>query len=132
MQTVCDFLKKAGCYFLATVDGERPRVRPFGTAAIYEGRLYIQMGRKKAVSRQIAVNPKVELSAFDAASGKWIRVAATLVDDPRIEVKAFMLEQYPQLKSMYRADDDNTQVLYLKDATATIFSSGGEPQVITF
>ena len=132
MQTVCDFLGKTGCYFLATADGDQPRVRPFGTAAIFEGKLYIQTGKKKDVSKQIAANPKVEICAFDQASGKWIRIAATLVDDPRVEAKEFMLEKYPSLKTMYKADDDNTQVLYLKDATATIYSFGGEPEIIRF
>ena len=132
MQTVCDFLGKTGYYFLATTDGDQPRVRPFGTAAIFEGKLYIQTGKKKDVSKQIAANPKAEICAFDQPSGKWIRIAATLVDDPRFEAKEFMLEKYPSLKTMYKADDDNTQVLYLKDATATIYSFGGEPEIIRF
>ena len=132
MQTVCDFLKKTGHYFIATTEGDQPRVRPFGTAAIFEGRLYIQTGKKKNVAKQIAANPKVEICAFDQPSGKWLRIAATLVDDPRIEAKAFMLEQYPSLKTMYKADDANTQVLYLKDATATFSSFGGDSQVVTF
>ena len=132
VQTACDFLKKTGHYFLATDDNGQPRVRPFGTAAIFEGKLYIQTGRKKDVSKQIAANPKVEICAYDPASGEWLRIAATLVEDPRVEAKAFMLEQYPMLKNMYRADDENTQVLYLKDATATLYSHGAEPRVMAF
>jgi len=130
MQEVYEFLKKAGSYFLATAEGDQPRVRPFGTAAIYDGKLYIQTGKSKDVSKQIAKNPKVEICAF--TDGKWIRIAATAVNDDRREAKVAMLEEYPSLKGMYSADDDNTQVLYLKDATATISSFSGSPQVIKF
>ena len=131
-QTVCDFLKNTGHYFLATADKDQPRVRPFGTAMIFEGRLYIQTGRSKDVSKQIAANPKVEICAFDQAAGKWIRIAATLVDDPRVEVKTRMLEEYPMLKNMYKADDENTQTLYIKDATATISSFAAAPVELAF
>ena len=132
VQTVCDFLKKTDYYFLATVDKDQPRVRPFGTAMVFEGKLYIQTGRSKDVSKQIAANSKVEICAFDQAAGKWIRIAATLVDDSRIEVKTLMLEAYPMLKNMYKADSEETQTLYLKDATATISSFAGAPVVLTF
>ena len=117
---VHDFLKKTGTYYLATVDGDQPRVRPFGTVLLYEGKLYIQTGKKKNVSRQIGRNGKVELCSFDGQ--RWLRLSGTLVNDDRIQVKSAMLDAYPGLKKMYRADDDNTQVLYFKDATA-VFSS---------
>ena len=73
MERVCKFLKDAGTYYLATVEGDQPRVRPFGTAHIFEGKLYIQTGKVKAVSRQLAANPKVEICAF--MKGKWLRLA---------------------------------------------------------
>ncbi|MDR1416521.1 MAG: pyridoxamine 5'-phosphate oxidase family protein [Prevotellaceae bacterium] len=132
MQEVCDFLKKCEHYFLATADGDQPRVRPFGTAVIFENKLYIQTGKKKDVSKQLQANPKVELCAFDPAAGKWLRIAATVVEDNRLEVKQYMLEQYPELKSMYSAEDNNTQALYLKDATATFSSYTGEPKEVKF
>ena len=124
MQEVYEFLKKAGTYYLATVEGDQPRVRPFGTVNIFDGKLYIQTGKIKPCSKQMAANPKIEICAF--TGGKWIRVAATAVNDDRIEAKESMLEAYPNLNAMYKADDDNTQVLWLKDATATI-SSFSEP-----
>ncbi len=130
MQEVYEFLKNCGTYYLATVEGDQPRVRPFGTVDIFEGKLYIQTGKVKAVSKQIQTNPKVELSAF--ADGKWLRVAGTLVRDDRVEAKKHMLDNYPELQSMYKADDDNTEVLYFKDATATFYSFTGEPKVIKF
>ena len=110
MQRVYDFLKKAGTYYLATVDGDQPRVRPFGTVNIYDNKLYIQTGKKKDVSKQIQANPKVEISAF--LEGKWIRVSGELVRDDRREAKADMLDKYPSLQSSYSADDDNTEVFY--------------------
>lgn len=130
MQEVYEFLKNAGTYYLATVEGSQPRVRPFGTVDIFEGKLYIQTGKVKDVSKQIQANPNVELCAFD--NGTWLRVAGTLVRDDRVEAKAHMLDAYPGLQHMYSATDDNTEVLYFKDATATFSSFTEEPKVIQF
>lgn len=130
IERVCTFMKEAETYYLATVDGDQPRVRPFGTINLFEGKLYIQTGKVKDVSKQLAVNPKAELCAFK--NGEWLRVAATLVNDDRIEPKVDMLENYPSLKAMYDANDSNTQVLYLKDATATFSSFTAAPETVTF
>ena len=130
MQEVCEFLKNAGTYYLATVDGDQPRVRPFGTAHIFEEKLYIQTGKSKDVSKQIQANPKVEICAFKG--GKWLRLSGTLVRDDRREAKASMLDAYPMLKGRYSADDDNTEVLYFKDATATFSSFTEPPRTVTF
>ena len=130
MKEVYDFLKKCETYYLATTEGDQPRVRPFGTIEMFEGKLYFQTGKVKDVSKQIGANPKVELCGM--TDGKWIRVEATAVEDNRIEVKQLVLDSYPMLKERYSADDENTQVFYLKDATATISSFAGEPKVIKF
>jgi uncharacterized pyridoxamine 5'-phosphate oxidase family protein len=130
MQEVLDFLKKAGTYYLATADGDQPRVRPFGTAHIFDGKLYIQTGKSKPCAQQMAKNPKVEICAM--SEGSWIRIAAKTITDDRLEAKQSMLDAYPMLKERYSAEDDNTNVLYLQDATATIESFGGEPKVIKF
>lgn len=119
MEEVIKFLKECGAYFLATVDGDQPRVRPFGTANIFEGKLYIQTG-------------KVEICAMNAAGNEWVRVAGTLVRDDRREPKVDMLEHYPELKSMYSPDDDNTETLYFKDATATFYSFTAAPRTVKF
>ena len=130
MQEVCEFLKKCGTYYLATVDGDQPRVRPFGTIHIFEDKLYIQTGKSKDVSKQIQKNPKVELCGF--TEGKWIRVAGELVRDDRVEAKQSMLDAHPSLKNMYSAEDDNTEVLYFKNATATFSSFTDAPKTVTF
>lgn len=130
MNEVYEFLKKCGTYYLATVEGDQPRVRPFGTVNIFDGKLYIQTGKVKEVSKQIQANPKVEICAF--ADGTWVRVAGKLVRDERLEAKVSMLEQYPHLKAMYSAEDDNTEVLYLTEATATFSSFGAAPKTVTF
>ena len=124
MEEVCKFLKECGTYYLATEDGNQPRVRPFGTAHIFDGKLYIQTGKKKDVAHQIAKNPKVELCGFK--DGRWLRVSATLVEDDRREARASLLDAYPELKKMYNPDDGNTVVYYLSKATA-VFSSFTEP-----
>ncbi len=123
-------MKKSGTYYLATIDGDQPRVRPFGTVHIFENKLYIQTGKKKSVSRQMMKNPKIEICSMN--DGKWIRIQAVAVEDDRVEAKQSMLDAYPNLKSMYSATDDNTQVLYLKNATATISSFTSEPKTIKF
>ncbi len=128
MQRVCDFLKKAGVYYLATVDGDQPRVRPFGTVNIFEGRLYIQTGKVKPVAKQIEANPKAEICAM--TGGEWIRVSGTLVEDDRFEAKKSMLDAYPDLRNMYDENDGNTAVYYFKDAVAVISSFTHEPETI--
>lgn len=132
MEEVCKFLKDCGYYFLATADGDQPRVRPFGTVNIFEGKLYIQSGKKKNVARQIAENPKVEICAFNAGRGNWIRVETTLVPDERVEAKASMLDAHPSLKKMYAADDDNTIVYFMTKTKATISSFSEPEKVIEF
>jgi uncharacterized pyridoxamine 5'-phosphate oxidase family protein len=130
MQEVYDFLKKAGTYYLATVEGDQPRVRPFGTVNIFDNKLYIQTGKVKPVSKQIAKNPKIEICAMNA--GQWIRVQAEAVSDDRLAAKESMLAAYPNLKNMYSATDNNTNVLYLKNAVATISSFTAPAKVIKF
>ena len=131
MKQVCQFLKDAGTYYLATVEGDQPRVRPFGTVNIFEDKLYIQTGKGKAVATQIAKNPKVEICAMKG--DEWIRVAATLVEDDRVEAQESMLNAYPNLRAMYKTGKDgNTVVYYLKDATATISSFSHAPIEIQF
>ena len=130
MNRVCDFIKSAGVYYLATVEGDQPRVRPFGTIHIFEDKLYIQTGKIKNVSRQLAANPKAELCAFK--DGVWLRVSCELVEDDRLEPKKSMLDAYPNLRGMYDENDGNTQVLYLKDAVVTFSSFTAEPETYTF
>ena len=130
MKRVLEFLKKADVYYLATVEGDQPRVRPFGTAHEFEGRLYIQTGKVKPVSHQIAENPKAEICAF--IDGAWVRIACTLVEDDRTEAKKSMLDAYPMLRGMYDENDENTQVFYMKDATATFSAFGKPAEVVEF
>ncbi len=124
MEKTYEFLKKCGTYYIATMDGDKPRVRPFGTVNIFEGKLYIQTGKVKNVSKQMHANPKIEISAF--AEEKWIRLEATAVVDDRIEAHQSMFEEYPSLLNMYKPGDGNTETWYLKDATSRIISIGGE------
>ena len=130
IEKVCQFLSEAGTYYLATVEGDQPRVRPFGTVLLCGDRLYIQTGKVKPVSRQIAANPKVEVCAFK--DGRWLRIAGELVNDDNHEVKVAMLEKMPSLKAMYSADDDNMQMLYFRNATATFSSFTDAPETIRF
>ena len=130
MNEVYEFLKACGVYYLATAEGDQPRVRPFGTVNIFEGKLYIQTGTVKPCSRQILANPKVELSAFH--QGTWVRIAGELVEDDRIEAKKSMLDAYPNLRGMYDEHDGNTQVFYFRNAVATFSSFTAAPETVTF
>ena len=132
IEKVSEFLDKTRTYYLATVDGDQPRVRPFGTVLVYDGKLYIQTGKVKPVSKQLAANPKAEICAFDGQTGTWLRVSGELINDDSRDVKVAMLEKYPDLKGMYNPDDDNTQVLFFKDATATFSSFTAAPEEFTF
>lgn len=130
MEEVCEFLKKCGVYYLATMEGKQPRVRPFGTAHIFEDKLYIQTGKSKDVFKQIMTNPNVEVSGF--VDGVWIRLSGKLIHDDRREARKSMLDAYPNLRGMYNEDDGNTAVLYFENATATFYSFSGIPRVIKF
>lgn len=130
MKQVYDFLKKAEIYYLATVDGNQPRVRPFGTINEFEGKLYIQTGKVKPVSLQLAENPRAEICAF--CDGAWIRISCELAEDDRLEAKKSMLDAYPNLRGMYDENDGNTQVFYLKNAVAIISAFGKESVTVSF
>ncbi len=130
MERVVQFLKDAKVYYLATVEGDQPRVRPFGTAHVFEGKLYIQTGKVKDVSKQLHANPKAEICAFK--DGKWLRVSGELIEDERREAKASMLDAYPSLRGRYSEDDGNTEVFYFRNATAVFSSFGGDPEVVKF
>ena len=130
MEEIYDFLKACGDYFLATCDDGQPRVRPFGTVNIFNGRLYIQTGKSKSVSRQLHKNPKLEICAMK--DGKWLRVEATAVEDDDRAARVSMLDAYPSLQAMYSPDDGNTEVWYLRNVTATIYSFTEPPVVYRF
>lgn len=128
MEKTAQYLKDAGTYYLATVDGDQPRVRPFGTAHIFEGKLYIQTGLVKDVAKQLLANPKAEICA-SGKDGGWVRIAGELILDERVEARKSMLDAYPSLRNMYDENDGNTAVFYFRNATATFYSFGGEPEV---
>ena len=130
MKRVHDFLKKAEVYYLATVEGDKPKVRPFGTINEFEGKLYIQTGKVKPTSKQLMANPNAEICAF--TDNVWVRIACELVEDDRIEAKKSMLDAYPNLRHMYDENDGNTQVFYMKNATATFCSFGKAPEAVEF
>lgn len=130
MKKVHDFLKAAEVYYLATVEGDQPRVRPFGTINEFEGKLYVQTGKVKPVSLQLGANPKAEICAFK--DGAWIRIACELVEDDRVEAKRSMLDAYPNLRGMYDENDGNTQVFYMKNAKATFSAFGKAPETVEF
>ena len=130
MKTVCEFLQKAHVFYVATVEGDQPRVRPFGIAHIINDKLCIMTGKCKPVSRQLATNPKAEICV--CIGTEWVRITGKLVEDDRVETRQAMLDAYPFMKKTYAADDGNMQVLYFEDATATFDSFQGEHKVICF
>lgn len=130
MKDTFEFLKNCGVFYIATIDGDKPRVRPFGALNIFEDKLYLQTGKIKNVSKQIKINNNIEICGFK--DGKWIRVSAKAIEDDRLEAKESMLDSNPELKNMYSATDDNTEVLYLTDAVSTVYSFTDAPIVYNF
>lgn len=130
MKRIYEFLKKAETYYLATVEGDQPRVRPFGTVNEFEGKLYIQTGKVKPTSKQLMANPKAEICAF--CGGEWVRILCELVEDDRVEARRAMLDAYPSLRGMYDENDGNTQVFYMRNAKATVSSFSKAPETVEF
>ncbi|MBQ9719160.1 MAG: pyridoxamine 5'-phosphate oxidase family protein [Oscillospiraceae bacterium] len=130
MKEALEFLKKASTFYLATVEGDQPHVRPFGAVCEFKGKLYIVTNNTKDVYKQMAANPKIEISGM--AGGKWIRLKAEAVRDDRFEARKAMLDANPSLRNMYNEDDGKVEVLYLQNATATICSFSDAPVTYTF
>lgn len=130
MNKVYEFLKECNTFYIATCEGDQPRVRPFGALNIFENKLYIETAKAKNVSKQMQINPKIEICA--CSGSKWVRVEAKAIRDDRFEAKKSMIDNNPPLKALYSPEDDNTEVLYLDGALATFYSFGGEPEVIEF
>ena len=128
MKEVLEFIKSCGVYYLATVEGDQPRVRPFGTAEEFEGKLYIQTGKKKDCYRQLLENPNAEICCFK--DGRWLRLKGRLIPDDRVEAKKDMLDKNPSLRGMYDENDDNTIVLYFEDGEATFYSFTEAPRTV--
>ena len=130
MKRVYDFLKEAKVYYLATMDGDQARVRPFGTVDLFDGKIYIMTKNGKKVSDQMKANPKVEITAM--RGDDWIRITCETYLETRHEAVVSMVEAHPQLAQFYSADDPNTEVFYLDNATAIIFSTTPQPLTILF
>jgi len=130
MKEVYEFLKKCKTYYLATIEDNKPRVRPFGTIDMFENNLYIQTGKIKKVSKQIHLNPSIEICGM--YDGDWIRLNCNAIEDDRVEARKHMLDAYPELQGMYKEDDGNTEVFKLTNCEATIYSFTKEPKTYKF
>lgn len=129
MKKTLEFLQESGTFYLATAEGDQPRVRPFGAVFEYEGKLYIATNNTKKCFKQMLENPKVEMCSMNK-KGQWIRVTGEVANDDRREVKEFALQAVPSLKSMYSVDDGIFAVLYFTKGTATISSFTTKPETL--
>ena len=132
LETVKNYLQECKTFYVATVDGDQPRVRPFGVAEVYNGRLYIMTGKKKDVFKQMVANPKFEITAVKPSGAEWIRVSGRLVSDDDVKAKEFLLDKNPSLKGMYSATDDNMAILYIVDGEARLCSFMGAEKKVKF
>ena len=132
LETVKNYLQECKTFYVATVDGDQPRVRPFGVAEVYNGRLYIMTGKKKDVFKQMVANPKFEITAVKPSGAEWIRVSGRLVSDDDVKAKEFLLDKNPSLKGMYSATDDNMAILYIVDGEARLCSFMGADKNVKF
>lgn len=129
MREVVDFLKKNQVFYWATAEGDQPRVRPFGAASVFDGKLYFISNNEKDVFKQMQANPKVELCCCDP-DGTWLRIAGTAVLGANDDAVTQMLKEYPNLKNMYAVGDGKVEVFYLKDAQATFYSFTSAPKTV--
>ena len=132
LETVKNYLQECKTFYVATVDGDQPRVRPFGVAEVYNGRLYIMTGKKKDVFKQMVANPKFEITAVKPSGAEWIRMSGRLVSDDDVKAKEFLLDKNPSLKGMYSATDDNMAILYIVDGEARLCSFMGAEKKVKF
>lgn len=130
MQRVYEFLKEAKVFYFSTVEGDRPRTRPFGVVFIHDGKLYVQTGKVKQVSRQLAANPQAEICVMHGPT--WLRLNGILVEDDSVEAQQAFVDQFPRLADRYAVGDGNLQVLYFKDAVAEFNVMGKEPEIVRF
>jgi len=134
MQTltkIYDFLHEAKRFFVATVDKDKPRVRPFGSYMIYDGKLYFSTADTKPFWRQIIENPNIEICACDGEGG-WLRIEAKANPDRRKVVKEAMLRQNPRLQQIYEAHGKHVALFYITNATAAFENLKGEKEVFKF
>ena len=131
MKEVLQFLQDAGVFYIATMDGDQPRVRPFGAINEFDGKIYIITSNEKDVYKQMQKNPKVEISGMNK-EGKWIRLSCEVVRDDRTEAKKSMLDANPSLRAMYSEEDGKMEVLYFQNANASICSFTEAPAVYQF
>ena len=130
MQKIYKFLKDARIYYLATSDGVQPRVRPFGTINLYDGRLYILTSKKKSVSQQLHQNPKIEISAY--LHPRWLRLEASVVEDNGFDARMSMLNAYPELSEVFPYDDENNELWFLRNVSAGIYEYGKDTEFHKF
>ena len=130
MKEVQEFLKECGVYYLATIDGNQPRVRPFGTILCYKDKLYIQTGKRKDVSKQLFANPKAEI--LSCKGPEWLRVKCELFEADDRDIRVAMLEKMPDLRAMYNEDDGNMIMFELRNVEATFSSFTKAPETVCF
>lgn len=120
MSQEAELLKAAGVYFVATTDGDQPKLRPFGVINEFDDKIYLATSNQKAVFAQFIANPKVQLSA--SLPDKWFRIEAKLVQDRRDVAKQSFLDNNERLKEIYEGDAfKNLEVFYLTDITTTVY-----------
>ncbi len=129
MNEVFDFLRDCGIFFVATVDGNQPKVRPFGFVMEYEGKLCFGTSNQKPFYEQLMANPNIEICAT-AKDFRWLRLSGKAVFCTTKEAKAQALEIMPTLKRMYSVEDNIFEIFYLENATANFRSMQGEDRTV--
>ena len=125
MSKVVDFLNEAKIYYIATVEDDQPRVRPFGAAAEHNGKVYMATSNEKNVFKQFVKNPKIEISGM--VKGKWIRITGNSIIDETIDAKKAMLNANPFLEKTYNVNDGKLTVFYIDKMKAVVYSYADEP-----
>ena len=124
LQKTLNFLQKCGTFYVATTDGNQPRVRPFGLVIEHENKLWFGTANTKEVYRQLMANPRIEISATSPTM-EWVRLSGQAVFESNAEVKRKAFELLPMLANIYQGSEDPVfEVFYLAEAEAVFQGMG--------
>lgn len=126
MNGIVQALKETGVFYVATLEGDQPRVRPFGGVIDYNGKAYFCTNNTKACFRQLLANPKAEICGMKP-DGSWVRVSGRLIREDNDAIRAAFLEAAPGLRNRYSVGDGLFEVFRLEDAAAYLYTMAADP-----
>ena len=111
--------------YVATINGDKPSLRPFGDPFMYDNKIYVLTNKQKNVSKQISKNNNVCIVAYDEVN--WIRINCELIDDSdNIDAKRAAIKEFDWAEAAgYTLDNPYFQILYMSNVTSIIYDVDG-------